>query len=66
MGPDIQKEAGRGIFQMQKEQRELKKKAKAQEAQPQLPQVEPVPLTIEEIEEDLSQGLGDRPEPIRV
>jgi hypothetical protein len=48
-----------------KELREYKKKAKAQEAQIQLPQVEPVPLIIEEIEEDLSQGQGDRPEPIK-
>jgi hypothetical protein len=45
-----------------KELREYKKKAKAQEAQIQLPQVEPVPLTIEE---DLSQGQGDRPEAVK-
>ena len=39
------------------ELRQYKKKLKAQE-----PQVEPVPLTIEE---DLSQDQGDRLEPIK-
>jgi hypothetical protein len=39
--------------------RQYKKKTKAQT---QLPQVEPVPLTIEE---DLSQNQGDRLEPIK-
>jgi hypothetical protein len=43
------------VEEQKKELREYKRKAKAQ-----LPQVEPVPLTIEE---DLSQG--DRPEPIK-
>jgi hypothetical protein len=50
---------------MQKELREYKKRAKTQEAQAQLPQVEPIPLTIEAVEEDLSQGQGDRSEPIK-
>jgi hypothetical protein len=44
------------VTEQKKELREYKKKAKAQ-----LPQVEPVPLTIEE---DLSQG--DRPESLKV
>jgi hypothetical protein len=35
---------------------------KGAKTQTQLPQVEPVPLTIEE---DLSQDQGDRPEPIK-
>ena len=38
---------------------QYKKKTKAQT---QLPQAEPVPLTIEE---NLSQDQGDRPEPIK-
>jgi hypothetical protein len=59
MGPDIQKAAGKGIFQMQKELREYKKRAKSQT---QLLEVEPVPLTIEE---DLSQAQGNRLEPIK-
>jgi len=43
---------------------ELRGYKKREKTQIQLPQVEPVPLTIEDIEEDLSQGQGDRPEPI--
>jgi DNA-binding CsgD family transcriptional regulator len=62
---DAQKYMGywyeRAVDEQKKELREYRKKAKAQEAQAQLPQVEPVPLTIEE---DLSQGHGDRPEAI--
>ena len=45
------------VDEQRAELRQYKKKAKAQT---QLPQVEPVPLTIEE---DLSQS--DRPEPIK-
>jgi DNA-binding CsgD family transcriptional regulator len=45
------------VTEQKKELREYKKRAKAQ-----LPQVEPVPLTIEE---DLSQAQSDRPEAIK-
>jgi len=51
--------------EQKKELREYKKKLKAQEALPQLPQIEPVSLTIEDVEEDLPQAQGDRPEPIK-
>ena len=47
------------VTEQKKELREFKKKARTQT---QLPQVEPVPLTIEE---DLPQGQGDRSEPIK-
>ena len=50
------------VEEQKKELREFKKKAKTQT---QFSQVEPVPMTIEEIEEGLSQGQGDRPEPIK-
>jgi DNA-binding CsgD family transcriptional regulator len=55
----------RAVDEQKKELKEFKKKTKAQEEQTQLPQVEPVPLTIEEIEEDLPLGQGDRLEPIK-
>jgi hypothetical protein len=47
------------VDEQKAELRQYKKKAKAQT---QLPRVEPVPLTIREIEEELS--MGERPEPI--
>ena len=52
----------RAVDEQKKELREFKKKEK-----PQLPRIEPMPITIEEIEveEDLPQGQGDRPEPIK-
>jgi DNA-binding CsgD family transcriptional regulator/glutaredoxin len=54
------------VNEQKKELREYKKKEKAQEEdQIQLPQIEPIPLTIEEIEEDLSQAQGERSEPIK-
>jgi hypothetical protein len=43
----------RTIDEQKKELRAYKKRAKFQEEQTYLPQIEPVPLTIEEIEEDL-------------
>jgi hypothetical protein len=49
------------VGEQKKELREYKKKAKALP-----PQIEPIPLTIEEIEEDLPKGQGDRLEPIKV
>jgi DNA-binding CsgD family transcriptional regulator len=49
------------VDEQKKELREYKKRAKAQEAQVQLPQVELIPLTVEE---DSSQAQGDRPGPI--
>lgn len=39
------------VDEQKKELREYKKKTKAQEAQAQHPQVEPVPLTVERIDE---------------
>jgi hypothetical protein len=50
------------VDEQRAELRQYKKKAKAQI---QLPHVEPVPLTIENVEEDLPQGQGERPEPIK-
>lgn len=52
----------RAVDEQKKELREFKKKEK-----PQLPRIEPMPITIEEIEveEDLPQSQGDRPEPIK-
>jgi hypothetical protein len=50
----------RAVDEQKKELREFKKKEK-----PQLPRIEPIPITIEEIEEDPSQGQGDGPEPIK-
>ncbi len=55
----------RAVDEQKKELKEFKKKTKVQEEQTQLPPVEPLPMTIEEIEEDLPQGQGDRPEPIK-
>ena len=52
----------RAVDEQKAELRQYKKKAKAQN---QLPQVEPVSLTIEDVEEDPSQGQGERPEPIK-
>jgi DNA-binding CsgD family transcriptional regulator len=53
------------VDEQKKELREYKKKAKAQDAQPPLLQVEPVPLTIEVIEEDLPKAQSGRSEPIK-
>jgi hypothetical protein len=50
------------VNEQKKEQREFKKRAKTQT---QLPQVEPVPLIIEAIEDDIFQGQSDRPEGIK-
>ena len=50
------------VNEQKKEQREFKKRAKTQT---QLLQVEPVPLIIEEMEDDLFQGQSDRPEGIK-
>lgn len=50
----------RAVDEQKKELREFKKKEK-----PQLSRIEPMPITIEEIEEDPSQGQEDRPEPIK-
>ena len=52
----------RAVDEQKAELRQYKKKAKTQI---QLLQVEPVPMTIEDVEEDLPQGQGDRPEPIK-
>ena len=49
------------VEEQKKELREFKKKAKAQ-----LPKIEPIPLTVEDIEEDLHQGQGERLEVIKV
>jgi hypothetical protein len=54
----IDGEYEKAVDEQKKELKEYKKKAKAQ-----LPQVEPVPMTIEIIEENPSQD--DRPEPIK-
>ena len=63
---DAQKYMGywyeRAVDEQKAELRDYKKKEKAQI---QLPQVEPVPMTIEEIEEDLPQAKNDRAEPIK-
>ena len=50
----------RAVDEQKKELREYKKKEKTQ-----LLRIEPMPITIEEIEEDPSHGQGDRPEPIK-
>jgi hypothetical protein len=50
----------RAVDEQKKEQREYKKKTKALP-----PQIEPIPLAVEDIEEDLPQGQGDRQEPIK-
>jgi len=47
------------VDEQRAELRQYKKRVKTQT---QLPQVEPVTLTIEE---DLSQGQGERPEPVK-
>jgi len=63
---DAQKYMGywyeRAVDEQKKELRDYRKKAKSQT---QHPQVELIPLTIEEIEEDLPPGQGDSPEPIK-
>lgn len=63
---DAQKYMGywyeRAVDEQKAELRDYKKKEKAQI---QLHQVEPVPMTIEEIEEDLPQAKNDRAEPIK-
>jgi hypothetical protein len=51
------------VYAQKKELSEYKKKAKTQI---QLPHVEPIPLTVEDVEEDPSQDQGDRLEPIKV
>jgi hypothetical protein len=57
----------RAVDEQKKELREYKKKEKAQEEQIQLPQIEPIPLTIdlyssggEDVEEDLPQAQDNR------
>jgi DNA-binding CsgD family transcriptional regulator len=55
----------RAVDEQKKELRDFKKKEKAQEEQIQLPQIEPMPLTIEDVEEDLPQAQRSRPEPIK-
>jgi DNA-binding CsgD family transcriptional regulator len=49
------------VDEQKREIREYKRKMKSQT---QLPHIEPVPLTIEAVEEDIPQGQGDSPEPI--
>jgi hypothetical protein len=44
------------VDEQKKELREYKKRAKVQEAQVQLPQIEAVPLTIEDAKEELYPG----------
>jgi hypothetical protein len=51
----------RAVDEQKKELREFKKKAKALP-----PQIEPIPLTVEDIGEDLPQGQGHRLELIKV
>ena len=51
------------VYAQKKELSEYKKKAKTKI---QLPHVEPIPLTIEDVEEDPTQDQGDRLEPIKV
>jgi hypothetical protein len=53
------------VDEQKKELKEYKKKVKANESQTQLPQIEPVPLMIEEIEEELPPGQGDGPGAIK-
>ena len=53
----------KAVRDQKRELKEAKARARAQEDQSQLPQIELTPA-IEEGEEDLSQGQGDRPEPI--
>ena len=53
------------VREQKREIKDSKNRTKAQEAQLQPLQIEPVPLTIEDIEEDPSQGQGERPEPIK-
>ena len=53
------------VREQKREIKDSKNRAKAQEAQLQALQIEPVPLTIEDIEEDSSQGQGESPEPIK-
>jgi hypothetical protein len=49
------------VDEQKKELREYKRKMRSQT---QLPQIEPVPLTIEAVKEDISKEQGDSPEPI--
>jgi len=51
------------VRDQKKELKESKRREKLQEDQSQLPQIELTPA-IEDGEEDLSQGQGDRPEPV--
>ena len=53
------------VREQKREIKDSKNRTKAQEAQLQALQIEPVPLTIEDIEEDPSQGQGERPEPLK-
>jgi DNA-binding CsgD family transcriptional regulator len=59
---DLEYEAA--VTEQKKELKEYKKKTKAPETQPPLHQVEPVPMTIEVIEDDHSQAQNDAQEPI--
>ncbi len=59
----IDGEYEQAVNEQKKELREYKKKERAQEEQIQLPQIEPVSLTIEDVEEDIPQS--DRPGPIK-
>jgi hypothetical protein len=47
------------------QKRELKEFKKKEKAQAQLPKIEPIPLIVEDIEEDLPQDQGDRREAIK-
>jgi hypothetical protein len=58
----IYNEYENAVYDQKKELKEYKKKSKAQT---QHPQVGPVPMTIEPLEEDLHQGQGDGSEPIK-
>jgi hypothetical protein len=49
------------VDEQKRELREYKRKVKCQT---QLPQIEPVPLTVEAVGEDPSQGQSDSPEPV--
>ena len=53
------------VREQKREIKDSKNRAKTQEAQLQALQIEPIPLTIEDIEEDPSQGQDERPEPIK-
>jgi hypothetical protein len=53
------------VNEQKKELRDFKKKEKAQEEQIQLPQIEPIPFTIEDVEENLPPVQGEKPEMIK-